>query len=89
MGVMGINLIFYLMGVMIAAGSTLEEAKIFVVPPLMLGVFLFIPVFTHFIVTPRYRDAYPDVPFLKNKTRLLILYATITIFLFFLIVGTH
>lgn len=88
-GIMGINLIFYFVGVMVASGKTIEEVRIILSAPIVLGFFFFIPIFIHYVITPKYRDVYPNVSFLKSKTRLLIIYTITDILLIFLLVGTH
>ena len=50
----------------------------------LIGVLLFSSIVTYFVVIPKYRDIYPDISFLKSKTKFLITYGVTTLFLFML-----
>lgn len=49
-----------------------------------IGFLLFSLIIIYFVVIPKYRDIYPDIAFLKSKTKFLITYG-VTMFLFALI----
>jgi hypothetical protein len=53
----------------------------------MLLFFLVGPVLTHFVVVPKYRMVYPDSALLRNKVKLVVIYAVIQVCVFGLAVG--
>lgn len=53
----------------------------------MLLFFLVGPVLVHFVVVPKYRQVYPGSALIRNKVRLVIMYAVIQVCVFGLAVG--
>jgi len=56
----------------------------------LLGMFLTFlvgPIFTYFVVMPKYREVYPDSLFLRSKIKLVITYVIVQICVFGLAVG--
>lgn len=54
----------------------------------MLGYFLFNFIANYFVITPKYRNIYPDTSFLKSKAQFLIIYGAVYISLLLLIMST-
>lgn len=54
-----------------------------------IGFFVLSPIVTYFGVIPKYREIYPELSFLKSKTKFLITYAITNILLFLLIMSIY
>jgi hypothetical protein len=88
-GVTWENVYNYLLGLTWASGIHYETTIMndFLVMFGTLFFFLFTPIFTYFVVVPKYREMYPDSTLLKSKIKFIITYIVTQTSLFALVVS--
>lgn len=84
-GVTWVNFYFYVLGLMYASGIQFPGIMNDIQVAFGQLVFLLLsPIFTYFVVLPKYREIYPESTLLRSKTKFIITYAVTQAFLFVL-----
>jgi hypothetical protein len=86
LGITWVNLNLFFQGIMWAAWRIIPNDLMITTG--LLGFSLLCPAVTYFVVMPRYREVYPDLPFFRSRVQFLVVQVVIYILLFALIEST-